>query len=138
MPPDIDRYVEEVLTRGHCLLENQFPRDAVEACRAGFLPLLEEVAGRIPEGNRGPNRWAIGLPFAPPFYHSAFFLDETVNRICSRILGEEMHVVYYGTDTPVAGRGTRRSTPTYPTCFRRIPRTGIRPRPCRCASPSAT
>ena len=103
MPADIDRCVEEVLTRGHCLLENQFPRDAVEACRAGFLPLLEEVAGRIPEGNRGPNRWAIGLPFAPPFYQSAFFLDETVNRICSRILGEDMHVVYYGTDTPVAG-----------------------------------
>ena len=75
------------------------------------------MARRIPEGNRGPNRWAIGLPFAPPFYHSVFFLDETVNRICSRILGEDMHVVYYGTDTPVAGSGYQKVHADIPHLF---------------------
>ena len=61
------------------------------------------MSRRVPAGNRGPNRWAIGLPFAAPFYHSLFFTDEIVNGICGRILGDGMHVDYYGTDTPVIG-----------------------------------
>ncbi len=99
----IDECVEQVLTRGHCLLKGRFPAQAVESCREDFMPLLEQVGQRIPEGNRGLCRWAIGLPFAPPFYHSAFFTDALVNEICRRILGDGMHVVYYGTDTPVKG-----------------------------------
>ena len=87
MPIDIDECVAEILDLGHCILPGHFPRTALEECRQAFEPLLEDVAARIPEGNRGPNRWAIGLPFAPPFYHSAFFNDDTVIEIVSRILG---------------------------------------------------
>ena len=64
---DIDQCVEEILARGHCILRDHFPRPALEEYRRGFLPLLEEVATRIPAGNRGSKRWAIGLPFAKPF-----------------------------------------------------------------------
>ena len=103
MSIDITRCVEEIQSDGHCLLKDRFPHDAVEACRLGFLPLLDEVTHRVPDGNRGPRRWAIGLPFAEPFYHSAFFTDNIVNQICRRILGDDMHIVYYGTDTPVQG-----------------------------------
>ena len=103
MSIDIDQCVEEILDLGHCILRDHFPRPVLEECRRGFLPLLEEVATRIPAGNRGPNRWAIGLPFARPFYHSAFFNDDTVIQIIRRILGEDMHISYYGTDTPIKG-----------------------------------
>ena len=103
MPLDIDECVAEILDIGHCILPDHFPRTALEECRRAFQPLLEDVAARIPEGNRGPNRWAIGLPFAPPFYHSAFFNDDAVIEIISRILGEDMHISYYGTDTPISG-----------------------------------
>ena len=98
-----DQCVQEILEVGHCVLRNHFPVEAVMAYREAFLSLLADVAQRIPDGNRGEHRWAIGLPFARPFYHSEFFIDPTVNGIVSRILGEDMHISYYGTDTPCKG-----------------------------------
>ena len=103
MSIDLDQCVADILDIGHCVLPGHFPKPAIGAFHDGFLPLLAKVAERIPEGNRRANRWAIGLPFAPPFYQSAFFNDAIVNEIVSRILGESMFIGYYGTDTPVAG-----------------------------------
>ena len=103
MSVDIDQCVADILDVGHCVLPNHFPKAAIDAFHKGFLPLLAKVAARNPEGNRRAHRWAIGLPFAPPFYQSAFFGDDTVNEIVGRILGENMFIAYYGTDTPVAG-----------------------------------
>ena len=117
MSIDIDQCAEEILDLGHCILRDHFPRPEIEACRQGFLPLLEEVSARVPEGNRGPKRWAIGLPFARPFYHSALFNDDTVNRIVSRILGEDMHICYYGTDTPIKGSEYQRVHADIPFLF---------------------
>ena len=114
---DIDQCVEEILARGHCILRDHFPRPALEECRRGFLPLLEEVATRIPAGNRGSKRWAIGLPFAKPFYHSAFFNDATVIQIIRHILGEDMHISYYGTDTPTKGSEYQRFHADLPFLF---------------------
>ena len=102
---NIDNCVEQVLETGYCLLPNHFPQNKLEQCNAAFLSLLEDIAQRIPEGNRGPNRWANGLPFAPPFYHSEFFNDDTVNEIVQRIFGEKMHISYYGLDTPTKDTG---------------------------------
>ncbi len=117
MDIDIDSCVQDILDVGHCILRDHFPRPQLEECRRGFLPLLDQVAQRIPEGNRGPNRWAIGLAFAKPFYHSAFFDDDTVIRITSRILGEDMHISYYGTDTPVKGSEYQRFHADLPFLF---------------------
>ena len=100
---DIDRCAEEILEIGHCVLPDHFPKSALAEFHAGFLPLLEDVAERIPKGNRGPQRWAIGLPFAPPLYQSAFFDDDDVNRIVEKVLGEDIYISYYGTDTPISG-----------------------------------
>ena len=54
MPIDIDECVAEILDIGHCILPDHFPRSALEECHQAFQPLLEDVAARIPEGNRGP------------------------------------------------------------------------------------
>lgn len=103
MAVDIDRCVAEVLDIGHCVVPGLFPQPAIDELHEAFLPLLADVKSRIPAGNRGPNRWAVGLPFAPPFYHSAFFSDDTVVQIVGRILGEDMFIRHFGTDTPVKG-----------------------------------
>ena len=101
---DVEKCAEEILEIGHCVLPGHFPKSALEEFHSGFLPLLDDVAARIPDGNRGSSRWAaIGLPFAPPFYQSAFFDDDTVNRIVDRVLGENTCISYFCTDTPVNG-----------------------------------
>ena len=117
MAIDIDKCVAEVLEQGHCILPGHFPRPAIDECHRAFLPLLADVASRIPAGNRGPARWAIGLPFAPGFYHSAFFNDDTVIGIVSSILGEDMCITYYGTDTPTKGSEHQRVHSDMPTLF---------------------
>ena len=131
---DIDQCVADILDIGHCVVPNHFPKPAIDAFHEGFLPLLEEVAARIPEGNRRANRWAIGLPFAPPFYQSAFFGDDTVNEIVRRILGESMFIAYYGTDTPVAGSEDQQVHSDIRPLFRSSPTCAIRRRRSRCGS----
>ncbi len=121
MTIDIDKCVAEILDIGHCILPDHFPRPALEECCQAFLPLLADVANRIPDGNRGPRRWAIGLPFAPPFYHSAFFNDDTVLQIVNRILGENIHISYYGTDTPIKGSEYQKVRADLPFLFTEEP-----------------
>ena len=114
---DVDKCVAEVLEIGHCILPGHFPKPAIEECHQAFLPLLNDVAARIPDGNCGPRRWAIGLPFAPPFYQSAFFSDDTVIQIVNTILGENICITYYGTDTPMKGSQHQRVHSDMPTLF---------------------
>ena len=102
---NIDQCVNEILDVGHCILRHHFPQAELKQCNEAFLPLLDDIARRIPEGNRGPKRWANGLPFAPPFYHSEFFNDDTVNEIVGRIFGQDMHISYFGLDTPTKDSG---------------------------------
>jgi len=117
MTIDINKCAEEILEIGHCVLPAHFPSSALDEFHKGFLQLFEEVSERIPEGNRGPQRWAIGLPFAPPFYHSALFNDGVVNAIVERILGENSYIPYYGTDTPMQGSEYQRIHADLPFLF---------------------
>ena len=117
MAVDIDQCVAEILEVGHCILPGHLPRTGIDECRGAFLPLVSEVASRIPDGNRGPRRWAIGLPFAPPLYQTAFFNDDTIIQIVSSILGEDMSISYYGTDTPIGGSEYQKVHSDMPTLF---------------------
>ena len=117
MTININKCVEEVLEVGHCILPNHFPRLLLEQCNEDFQPLLDDVARRVPDGNRGANRWAIGLPIGPPFYHSEFFNDDTVGEIASAILGDDMNISYYGTDTPAPGAEDQRIHADIPFLF---------------------
>ena len=47
--------------------------------------------------------WSNWAALAPPFYHSAFFNDDIVIEIIRHVVGEDMHIRYYGTDTPIKG-----------------------------------
>jgi hypothetical protein len=104
MTIDTDKCVSDIREIGHCVLPGLFPPELMEQLHHAFLPLLGKVAERLPDGNRrNGNRWAIGLPFGPPFYDSRLLIDETVLKIVRGILGENAYVSYYGTDTPGGG-----------------------------------
>ena len=117
MTIDVENCAAEILEIGHCILRGHFPKSALDEFHRGFLPLLSDVMARIPEGNRGPNRWAIGLPFAKPMYQSAFFNNDVVNRIVERVLGENTYISYYGTDTPINGSEYQRVHADLPFLF---------------------
>ena len=81
-----------------------FRLDAVESCRVAFGPIAEAyLAENAEKPNRGPRRHYIPLPFRPPLYNSAFFNDDTILAIASGILGEQMVLDQFASDTPYKG-----------------------------------
>ncbi len=101
---DIQCCIQQILNDGHCILRGHFPVDAVEACKEAFEPIASAyLAERADNPNRGPNRHYIPLPFRPPFYNPLFFDDDTVFAIASGILGEEMVIDQFASDTPFKG-----------------------------------
>ena len=101
---DIQQCIQKIGQDGYCILRGRFPVDAVEACRAAFEPFAEDYLAEFADKpNRGPNRHYIPLPFHPPFYHPAFFNDDTVYAIAEGILGEQVVIDQYASDTPYRG-----------------------------------
>jgi hypothetical protein len=101
---DVQACVRAVREDGYCVLTGLLPRDAVEAVRQAFVPILSAfVAENADKPNRGSHRHYIPLPFRPPFYHSAFFNNEPVLDIVRSILGEGMAIDQFASDTPLKG-----------------------------------
>ena len=98
---DVQSCIQKIRQDGYCILRGHFPVDAVEACRVAFEPIAEAYLAKFADKpNRGPNRHYIPLPFRPPFYHPAFFADDTVFAIAAGIMGEQMVIDQYASDTP--------------------------------------
>ncbi len=103
-PEDVQGCIQEIRQKGYCILRRHFPLDVVEACRVAFEPIAEAYLEENADNpNRGPHRHFIPLPFRPPFYHPAIFNDDTIHAIAEGILGEQMVVDHYATDTPFKG-----------------------------------
>ena len=101
---DIQDCVKQVLEDGYCVLRRHFPVDAVEACRLAFGPIADAyLAENADNPNRGPNRYYIPLPFRPPLYNPVFFNDDTILAIASGILGDQLVLDQFASDTPFKG-----------------------------------
>ena len=101
---DIQECIDQIRQDGYCILRGHFPVDAVESCRVAFGPIAEAyLAENAEKPNRGPRRHYIPLPFRPPLYNSAFFNDDTILAIASGILGEQMVLDQFASDTPYKG-----------------------------------
>ena len=101
---DIQACIQEIRQDGYCILRGHFPADAVEACRVAFEPIAQAyLVENADKPNRGPQRHYIPLPFRPPFYHPAFFNDDNVYTIVAGMLGEQMVIDQYASDTPFEG-----------------------------------
>ena len=101
---NIQDCVRQILEDGYCVLRGHFPVDAVEACRVAFGPIAEAyLAENADNSNRGLNRHYIPLPFRPPLYNPAFFNNDTILAIASGILGEQLVLSSFASDTPFIG-----------------------------------
>jgi ectoine hydroxylase-related dioxygenase (phytanoyl-CoA dioxygenase family) len=104
MAIDVNRCVEQIRERGFCLLTGHFPADAIAACREAFEPILREhVAANADRPNRGPARHYINLPLHPPFFERRLLFDPDVLAVAEAILGHDMTLPQYATDTPMKG-----------------------------------
>src|SRR5204862_931770 len=80
------------------------PAELIEVCRPAFEPILTEyVATHVDRPNRGRARHYIPLPFRPPFSDRRLLFDPTILDIAGRLLGQDMTMSQYATDTPMKG-----------------------------------
>ncbi|HVG20908.1 MAG TPA: phytanoyl-CoA dioxygenase family protein [Blastocatellia bacterium] len=101
---EIESFTSAVYEDGYCVLRGHFPRETLDAWRAAFTPLLEgHIANQGHIQNRGPARYYVTLPFAPPFADPAIYEDEDVLAIVERLVGEDAVMPQLATDTPLAG-----------------------------------
>jgi ectoine hydroxylase-related dioxygenase (phytanoyl-CoA dioxygenase family) len=101
---EIEAFAATVLRDGYCVLRAHLPADLIATWRAAFAPLLAAHVER--EGhmqNRGPGRFYVTLPFAPPFADPRVYEDEDVLAVCARLVGADMVLCQLATDTPLVG-----------------------------------
>ena len=101
---DIDAQCREILTTGFCVLKKLLPEEVVWACARSFAPLLQaHVARADAPPNRGPARHFVPLPFKAPFAAPILYENDIILAIVERILGADMAIGTYATDTPLEG-----------------------------------
>ncbi|HKP10552.1 MAG TPA: phytanoyl-CoA dioxygenase family protein, partial [Blastocatellia bacterium] len=112
---EVEAFAQSALKDGFCILRNHFSPAALNAWREAFAPLLDAHVER--EGhlqNRGPARYYVTLPFAPPFADPRIYEDEDVLAICAKLVGEDMVMCQLASDTPLKGsdyQDVHRDTP---------------------------
>ena len=104
MSINIKEKVDEIRHEGFCILRRHLPRDLMQACNEAFAPILQDHATEIADNpNRGPMRHYISLPFKPPFYDRRIFDDDAIHAILAEILGADLVMSQFATDTPQNG-----------------------------------
>jgi ectoine hydroxylase-related dioxygenase (phytanoyl-CoA dioxygenase family) len=88
---------------GFLMLREHFPRATIEAWREAFMPLLQPHVDANANGNRGPGRYYVTLPFDGLFADPAIFCDEDIVGIVERVAGRDPVMCQLATDTPVLG-----------------------------------
>ena len=69
-----------------------------------FNPIADDyLAEHADEPNRGPFRHFIPLPFTAPLYSPVFFNDDLILEILSGILGKDLLLDQFASDTPYKG-----------------------------------
>jgi Phytanoyl-CoA dioxygenase (PhyH) len=101
---EIAAFAAEVRRDGFCILRAHLSAELIDTWRAAFAPLLATHIER--EGhlqNRGPGRYYVTLPFAPPFADPRVYEDEDVLAVCTQLVGADMVLCQLATDTPLIG-----------------------------------
>jgi ectoine hydroxylase-related dioxygenase (phytanoyl-CoA dioxygenase family) len=100
-------YAEQVRVNGYVLLERTLAHEKLEAMRERFAALLAEKEAREPF-NRGANRFQMYLPWEAPFADPALYEDEDVLGLLEAIMGPDLALVYFASDTPLPGSDYQR------------------------------
>lgn len=94
--------LDELETKGYCVVRQLFERSLVESCRkAVWSTLLAHIASREP--NRGAHRHFLPMPFDPPCFAQEFFFDETIMDIARSTLGDRVVADQWGCDVALEG-----------------------------------
>jgi hypothetical protein len=96
--------IAELQANGFCVLKAHFAKSLVEACRAGFGPMLADYLKRhSDEPNRGPHRHYLAMPFELPCFAPEFFFDAEVLSIARGVMDERVVADQWGCDVSVPG-----------------------------------
>ena len=107
---------------GFVMLPGHFPRATMDAWRSAFEPLLEPHL-HATDGNRGPGRYYVTLPFEGEFADPSIFCDDDVLGIVERVAGPDPVMCQLATDTPVRGSDFQDWHRDTPPLFDGIPET---------------
>ncbi len=88
---------------GFVMLREHFARETIRAWREAFEPLLKPHVDADANGNRGPGRYYVTLPFEGLFADASIFCDEDIVGIVERVAGCDPVMCQLATDTPVLG-----------------------------------
>jgi hypothetical protein len=99
----IQRSLREFQDRGYCILQKQFPRRLIEACRDAFWPRLLAYVDSAPPANRGAHRHFLAMPFDPPCFAPEFFFDPDVLSIVRGLMDDRIVADQWGCDMPLRG-----------------------------------
>lgn len=95
---------QEIREVGYTVLRDHLDRAAVARIAEAFWPVYHAYIDKHRDkSNRGAHRHYIPLPFAAPFYQAALFADPTILAIVRAVLGHDMRITQYASDTPAKG-----------------------------------
>jgi ectoine hydroxylase-related dioxygenase (phytanoyl-CoA dioxygenase family) len=94
--------IEELESRGYCVLPLHLPRSLVDACRTAVWPVLLAHVERH-EPNRGAHRHFFPMPFEPPAFAPDFFFDDAILRIVRGAMDDRVVADQWGCDVPLQG-----------------------------------
>ena len=104
-----DALAQQFERDGFVLLPDHFPVETMRRWQQQFAPLLApHIAASHAEGgngNRGPGRYYVTLPFEGDFADPAVICDDDIVSIVERIAGPDPVMCQLATDTPVKGSG---------------------------------
>ncbi len=98
-------FSDRIATAGYCVLENQEAvwdtiagKGYLDSTRETFLQVLQRFADTT-EPNRGPNRYYMNVPLAPPFL--APCEHPGIQQVLAAVLGEDFLIENLASDTPL-------------------------------------
>lgn len=100
---EIDRFVQQLLTDGYCILPGHFPVETMQRWQTAFEMLMLERIENGTASARGPARYYISLPFAEPFADPAIYEDLDILAIVEQAAGGDIVMPELASDTPLQG-----------------------------------
>jgi ectoine hydroxylase-related dioxygenase (phytanoyl-CoA dioxygenase family) len=101
---EIERFAQEALRDGFCVLKNHFSKEKIEAWREACLPLLyRQIELEGGKTSRGSNRYYVTFPFQMPFADPEIFENPDVLAIVEILAGKNFVMCQLASDTPILG-----------------------------------
>jgi hypothetical protein len=121
---ELDAFASDFDRDSYVILKRHIDRATIAQWLAAFRPLLEKHWRDSGEqGNRGPGRHYLTLPFQAPFADPGVFCDPDVLGVVERVAGRDPVMCQLATDTPVRGSDYQDIHRDTPALFENFPET---------------